>query len=170
MLHTCALSLLQGMTRVGLSIEKRREVQPGPLKDYRPTEISFPRAQALHQAWWQVTPTWMGNLKEVCPRDQRVPPFLFQGNIYLLNSSVLTKLPGNKKTQKPNNGNDQANKTRDFLIFSLKVSLKHLCVALSSVNIESTGYLPMLLPHSFLCHFLSHTQGNSSRHGEKGQP
>ena len=105
----------------------------------------------------------------MCPSDQRVPPCLFQGNVHLLHSSILTKLPGNKKTQKANNGNDQATKTRDFLIFSLKVSLKHLCVALSSVNIESTGCLPMLLPHSFLCHFLPHTQ-KSSRDGEKRQP
>lgn len=128
----------------------RREVCPP--KDWRPTgSLFFMGTDPTPQGQWQRETIWTESVGGG-PRDQRALHFLFQGHIQLLNASVLMKQPGNQKSQKPNNRSDQAGKIRHFLIFSLKVSLKHPCVSLSSVSKGSTGHCPMLFPPSFLCH------------------
>ena len=148
--HTCASSLIQSLTRVGMAWGRERKCGPqrtgGPLGS-----LLFMGAGPTPQGQWQRETTWTESVGGG-PRDQRALPFLFQGHIQLLNTSVLMKQPGNQKSQKPNNRSDQAGKIRHFLISSLKLSLKHLCVSLSSVSKESTGHFPMLFPPSFLCH------------------
>lgn len=148
--HTYASSLIQSLTGVGMAWGREGKCVPqrtgGPLGS-----LFFMGTGPTPQGQWQRETIWTESVGGG-PRDQRALHFLFQGHIQLLNASVLMKQPGNQKSRKPNNRSDQAGKTRHFLIFSLKVSLKHPCVSLSSVSKESTGHFPMLFPPSFLCH------------------
>lgn len=108
--------MIQSLTWVGLSTGERRNVKPWAPKQWRLT-VSHghrPHIRDSGKEYLHVD----GELVRRGPRDKRALPFLFQENIQHLNSSALTKQPGNKKTQKPNNRNDQAVKTRHFLTFS----------------------------------------------------
>lgn len=91
---------------------ERRSVKPWAPKEWRLIVLHGPSHTSGTVAERAPTHGWRG------PRDKRALPFLSQENIELPKSSALPKQPGNKKTQKTNNRNDQAAITRHFLNFS----------------------------------------------------
>lgn len=96
-------------------------------------------------------------------------PFCSKETYNASRAQYFQNTPETRKLRNQRMGITRQLKQGISLFFPLKVSLKHLCVSLSSVYLESTGLLPVLLPSSFLCHFLPHTQEMSSRCGGKEQ-
>jgi hypothetical protein len=137
--------MLKSLTKVCRRRE-RTEVESWAPKVWRPTRLTvFHGCRVLtgSAAKREYLSGW-GEDRLTCARDQR--PILFSSKrIHSATTApYLQSSRKSKKTEKPNNGSDEAAKRRYLFTFPLKVSLKHLCISQSSLNIESLGHLHVL--------------------------